>query len=316
MPGSVDREVTVRLVVTGAAGFIGSHLTRALAARGHDVIGIDRRPGVPAPARALLCDLARPHAAACAALAGADGVFHLAGRPGVRDRSPGIECLRRRDNVAATARVLTAVPLTVPVVVASSSSVYGGALHDGVLAPSSEDDELRPRGGYARSKVELEHLCAQRRRAGGVVATVRPFTVAGERGRPDMAIARWLDALARGEPVRVFGSLERRRDVTDVRDVVEGMIRAFELRFSGVVNLGSGCTRTLAEILDAVCRAAGRTAEVMIEPAGEAEVPVTWADTRRMREVLGIEPSRDLYGLVERQARAASGARTDDREVV
>lgn len=129
-----------------------------------------------------------------------------------------------------------------------------------------------------------------------------------------MAIARWLEAVRRGEPVRVFGSLERRRDVTDVRDVVAGMLRAFDLGFNGVVNLGSGRARTLAEIIDAVFCAARRSAPITVEPAAGAEVAATWADTTRMTRLLGIEPERDLYALVERQARAAPGE--DDREVV
>ena len=143
------------IVVTGASGFIGAHVARALLARGERVVGLDRLPPTVADDGFLpLCvDLAAPHAEALDALHAADAVVHLAARPGVRDRSPGIELRRHMDNVVATEQVLAAVPRHVPVVVASSSSVYGGARRGW---PSHEDDRLRPRGGYARSKVAAE----------------------------------------------------------------------------------------------------------------------------------------------------------------
>jgi nucleoside-diphosphate-sugar epimerase len=216
------------VVVTGAAGFIGAALVDAALARGARVTAIDRRPG---PRREgvehVVIDLAdaRCDPTLGAALRGADVVFHLAGLPGVRDRRPGVELARWRDNVIAGRVVLGATPLAVPVVVTSSSSVYGGARAGpgGATRPSHEGDPPAPRGGYARSKVALEALCAARRRAGGAITVVRPFTVAGEGQRADMGIARWLDACAHDQPVVVLGSLERTRDVTDVRDVVRGL---------------------------------------------------------------------------------------------
>jgi nucleoside-diphosphate-sugar epimerase len=138
------------VVVTGAAGFIGAHLVRLLAARGHQVVTIDRRPDAPAGASVhLVADLPDddPDGGVADALRGAEAVFHLAGRAGVRDATPDRERLRYRDNVLAAERVLGTVPPGVPVVVASSSSVYGGALHAGRLRPSAEADRLQPRGG-------------------------------------------------------------------------------------------------------------------------------------------------------------------------
>ena len=129
-----------------------------------------------------------------AAFETADAVLHLAGCPGVRDDTPDVGRRRARDNVAVTGRVLAAVPAHVPVVVASSSSVYGGSAG----APSEERDAVSPRGGYARSKVAVEQLCARRAAAGGQVTVVRPFTVVGEGQRPDMAVSRWIAAAEAG----------------------------------------------------------------------------------------------------------------------
>ena len=113
----------------------------------------------------------------------------------MRDRAPDIDLLRQRDNVESAARVLTITPVDVPVVVASSSSVYGGAGDPAHPRACHEDDVLRPRGGYAASKVAVEHLCAQRRDRGGRVSVARPFTFAGGGQRGDMAIALWIRAM-------------------------------------------------------------------------------------------------------------------------
>lgn len=129
-------------IVTGAAVFIGSHLVELLAARSERIVAVDRRPGAPASAAAcMVADLLGPDPDRSVgdALRGADAVFHLAARPGVRDARPEVDGLRHRDNVLAAERVLRTVPPSVPVVVASSS-VYGGALHGGRLHPSRESD--------------------------------------------------------------------------------------------------------------------------------------------------------------------------------
>lgn len=284
------------LVVTGAAGFIGSHLVAELRGRGHIVIGIDRRPGADHEA-----DLLRDHTA-LKLLREADAVFHLAGAGGVRRSGPGAQVAWRRDNVKATEVVLATVPVTTPLVVTSSSSVYGGATSG---RHSRETDTLRPRGGYARSKVQVEQLCAERLRAGGHVAVARPFTVAGERQRPDMALHRWLHAAAAGEPLTVFGPSDARsRDVTDVRQVAFALADLASREVTGTVNLGTGRSRTLEEMIAAVERAAGPVT-VKIEPAAPDEADATLADTTRCHQELGFTLHTDLDDLVRRQAEAA-----------
>lgn len=294
------------VVVTGAAGFIGGHLVDCLHRRGHAVTGIDRRAAMPAAVTPLVADAAAADDRVSAALRRADAVFHLAGCPGVRSTAPGIGRRRWRDNVESTARVLAAVPAGVPVVVASSSSVYGGAAQrtDGRLRPSREKDPVCPRGGYARSKAALERVCAEWAARGGCVAVARLFTVGGAGQRPDMALARWLEAVRAGQPVEVYGSLARRRDVTDVRSAVEALARLAARQAPATVNLGTGRPHSLAEILDAVGAATGSAPRVRVMPAGEEEPEATLADTRRCERLLGTVPTTDLTELVRWQTGA------------
>jgi nucleoside-diphosphate-sugar epimerase len=293
------------VVVTGAAGFIGRHVVGLLAGAGVEVVAVDRRAGSPASATELRADLVdAPPGPVDDALREADAVVHLAGRAGARDEgAPAGELawLRHRDNVLAAERVLARVSPHVPLVVVSSSSVYGGAGG----RPSRESDPLRPLGGYARSKVALEARCAARAAGGGLVAVARPFTVAGEGQRPDMAVARWLRAAARGAPLRVLGGLDRRRDVTDVADVALALVRLAERAVTGPVNLGTGSAHTLGELVAAVGAAVGVEPRPAVLPAPPEDPAATLADTARCRALLGFVPSTDLPVLVRRQAAAA-----------
>jgi nucleoside-diphosphate-sugar epimerase len=314
------------VVVTGAAGFIGSHLVEALAARGDRVVALDRRADMPAAAAVrIAADLVdAPAGVVDDALWEADAVFHLAARAGVRTPpekshdlhddhqggrvkqphgSTGLDRLRHRDNVLAAERVLQRVHHHGHVVVTSSSAVYGGSRHGRAC---HEHDPPSPRGGYARSKVALEARCHARAARGGLVAVARPFTVAGERQRPDMAIAQWIEAVRHGRPIRILGSPERTRDLTDVRDVVTGLLRLADRGVHGTVNLGTGTAHRLAAIARAVAAALDRPADLVVEPADPADVPDTLADTRRCHHLLGLHPRTDLDLLVRRQVAAAS----------
>lgn len=292
---------TGRVVVTGAAGFLGRHVVAALAAHGHRVVGLDRRPWTPGPGEhTVVADLldhrARP------VLGRAAAVVHLAGSPGVRDDRPDAARWRWRDNVVAGQAILDAVPASTPLVVASSSSVYGGAGPARAPRPCREDDQCRPRGGYARSKVALEELCQAARAGGRRVGILRPFTVAGEGQRPDMALSRWIEAVDRGGPVHVLGSLDRRRDVTDARDVARAVVAALERDLDGPCNVGTGTTHRLADLVEAVVAAVGRPADVRLVAASPQEVVATRADTTRCDTTLGFVPATDLATLVARQA--------------
>lgn len=295
---------TTRVVVTGAAGFIGRHVVAALRDAGHRVTGVDRRPWVPLSGeQAITADLLDPHVRPL--LGRADGVVHLAGCPGVRDDRADADRWRLRDNVVAGQVVLDAVSRTVPLVVASSSSVYGGAGSPRAPRACREDDDRAPRGGYARSKAAFEDLCHAARASGRRVGILRPFTVAGEGQRPDMALARWIEAVRSGRPVHVFGSLERRRDITDVRDVARAVVRALDADLDGLCNVGSGTTHRLGDLLGAVTEAVGRPADVRVVAASPGEPAATRADTARCRTLLGLAPHTNLQALVARQAHVA-----------
>lgn len=290
------------VVVTGAAGFIGMHLVDALIRAGHAVVGIDRRfsPGRTGHLP-MVADLLDGNERVDQALRSADAVFHLAGRAGVRDPDPRADLLRRRDNVSAMSRVLGLVPLSVPLLVASSSSIYGGSLNG---RASREDDPPRPRGGYATSKVEAEQLCARRAEAGGTVIVCRPFTVAGEGQRHDMAIAQWIRAVEADRPVQILGHPRRRRDITDVRDVVAAMTALIARGTTATVNIGTGVGHTLADVADAVGRAVGRTPRIELCPASQEDPPDTLADISRLVRLTGRTPRTNLPALIERQVRA------------
>lgn len=293
------------VVVTGAAGFIGVHLVTALADRGTTVVCLDRRPTpADAPGIHLEADLAEPSDTVDDLLRTADAVFHLAAFPGVRTTGPDTADRRRRDNIDAARRVLETVPLDVPVIVTSSSSVYGGSRG----AASTELDRPHPLGGYAESKLEVERLCARRVSRGGLVAVARPFTVAGPGQRPDMALARWIAAAREGRPLQVLGSLERSRDITDVRDIVEGLLRMADRGIRATVNLGTGQAHTLRQMTEAVAAATGTDVITTVTPAATEEPPATLADTTRCRALLGFVPVTDLRSLVARQAGTPVGS--------
>ncbi|GGS58169.1 UDP-glucose 4-epimerase [Planobispora rosea] len=289
-------------IVTGSAGFIGRTLVETLLSSGEKVVGIDRVAQPPRPGLTVLtADLLSGDELVRAALQDADVVYHLAGCPGVRDRGPDVALRRRRDNVLAGAHVLATVPRRVPVLVASSSSVYGGAR---ACRPSHEAGPLRPVGGYARSKVLLERLCAERLARGGRTTVIRPFTVAGEGQRPDMALALWLAAAREGRPLRVLGSLDRTRDVTDVRQAARAMAELAAAGVQGVVNIGTGRGQTLRAMAAAVAEALDTEVSFTVEQAPAAEPGASLADVRRLRSLIGWSPETDLPGLVRRQAAA------------
>lgn len=297
----------MKAVVTGAAGFIGHHVARQLLEQGHEVVGIDRSPSVPTGVKALVGDLATADTRIVDALRSADAVWHLAARPGVRDRSPDIERRRYLDNVVSTHVVCEYVGRDVPLVVTSSSSVYGGAQRGASVIACKEGDDLAPRGGYARSKVRAEIACRHRSEDGGAICIARPFTVAGERQRPDMAIARWIDCILDGRPIRIFGSLDRTRDITDVRQAAAALIQLAWNGMGRTVNVGGGRGFTLQEIVATVEDATGALARVEVVPAGQEEVPATLADTRLLHQTIGWVPETDLPRLVGRQFEHSHG---------
>jgi nucleoside-diphosphate-sugar epimerase len=308
-----------RWLVTGCAGFVGSHLVEALLARGDAVVGVDaftdyypraRKEENLAEARAsaafslVEADLAE--VALEPLLEDVDGVFHLAAQPGVRGSWGESFAVYVRDNVLATQRLLeAAADAGARAVLASSSSVYGEA----EAYPTAETVEPRPISPYGVTKLSCEHLARAYASGRGLdVAVLRYFTVYGPRQRPDMGFAQAIGALVEGRPFRVFGTGEQSRDVTYVGDAVSAAVAAMDGAPSGAVyNVGGGTETTLLGALAVGERPAGRRLELSFEPAAAGDVRRTAADTARIRAELGWAPATGLEeGLAAQLAWAAA----------
>ena len=265
----------MRYVVTGAAGFIGSHLGEALQRAGHEVVGIDAFTDYYDPAvkerNAAALDVRRLDLAEDELdLGGFDGVFHLAGQPGVRSFGD-VFPLYVRQNVLASQRVFEAAAAAgTRVVFASSSSIYGEAER----YPTGEDVPPRPVSPYGITKLTCEHLARAYARSFELDAVVlRYFNAYGPRQRPDMAFPRIVGALAEGRPFTRFGDGEQSRSFTYVGDVVEATIRAMEGAAPGsVYNVGGGEEATLNETI-AAARAGRRPQPRRASRAGGAGRP-------------------------------------------
>jgi nucleoside-diphosphate-sugar epimerase len=283
----------VRFAVTGAAGFIGSHLTEALRARGDDVVAVDAFTDYYDPkekeenARGL--DVQRLDLAEDSLdLDGVDGVFHLAGQPGVRSFGEAFPLYLRR-NVLATQRVFqSAADAGVRVVLASSSSVYGEAER----YPTPEDVAPRPISPYGITKLACEQLAHAYATGFGLQAVLlRYFTVYGPRQRPDMFFRRVCDVLARGGTFEIYGTGEQSRSFTEVGDVVTATLAAMDGAPAGALyNVGGGEEASMLEAVALLERISGRTLDVRHVDRARGDVSRTRADVSRIRDALAWEP--------------------------
>jgi nucleoside-diphosphate-sugar epimerase len=294
----------VRALVTGCAGFIGSHLVESLLADGHTVLGIDcfndnyrRAPKLANLTRArdhdtfefVPFDLARGDLFDL--VADSEVIFHLAAEPGVRSSWGDRFELFVRNNVLATQRLLEAAAVERPrrVVYASSSSIYGNA----ESLPTRESAVPAPFSPYGVTKLAGEHLCQLYRENHGVEAVMlRYFTVYGPRQRPDMALHRFCAAAIAGEPITLFGDGSQRRDFTFVEDVVRATRAAAvapEPR-NGVYNIGGGSQVSLRTVLELLAGLAGRPLDVRREDTVVGDVRETSADTSCAARELGYAP--------------------------
>ena len=297
----------MRYGVTGAAGFIGSQLSEALLRAEHDVVGLDCFTDYYDVA--LKEDNARGLDVRRVDLAeddldfkGFDGVFHLAGQPGVRSFGDVFPLYLRR-NVLASQRVFEAAARDgVRVVFASSSSVYG----EPDRFPTPEDTMLRPLSPYGITKLACEQLVHAYRRSYGLDAVVlRYFNAFGPRQRPDMAFTRIAFALAAGEPFELFGDGTQSRSWTYVGDVVEATVRAME-GGTGVYNVGGALEASMNEAIALYEELAGRRLDVRRGEAVPGDQRRTVADTARIRRELGWDPAVSLADGLARQWEWAS----------
>jgi UDP-glucuronate 4-epimerase len=311
-------------VVTGCAGFIGSHLTDHLLAHGDRVLGIDSfedyyarsqkernltaalsSPGFTFLDRDLRAVGLRRH------LDAETRVFHLAAQPGVRGSWGAGFATYVDNNLLATQALLEEVVAAggrSRVVFASSSSIYG----DGPGGPTPEEFPPHPRSPYGLTKLSGEHLVRIYTQEHGLSATsLRFFTVYGPRQRPDMAFHRFFRAAEQGTPIEVYGDGRQSRDFTYVGDIVAGIAAVGDREVDAVaINLGAGEPTTLEGALRQVEAAAGRPLTIQHRPPEPGDVMATWADIRLAKRLFGFQPRVNLAEGLRRQWawHAAEGA--------
>jgi UDP-glucuronate 4-epimerase len=309
-----------RYLVTGSAGFLGSHVAEALLRQGDEVVGVDAFTDYyPRRTKESNIREARRHAGLSIAevdlaegaleplLDGVDGVFHLAAQPGVRGSWGSSFTAYIRDNILATQRLFeTTARAGVRVVMASTSSVYGNA----EAYPTREDASPRPVSPYGVTKLACESLARTYDECFGLrVVGLRYFTVYGPRQRPDMAFARIIDALLRGSAFRVYGTGEQSRDFTYVADAVAATLAAMEAAPAGrIYNVGGGSETTLREVISLCEGLTGRRLDFHREPAAPGDVRRTSADTSLIRSELGWTPRTSLEQGLAAQLAAAQAA--------
>lgn len=287
-----------RYLVTGAAGFVGSHLVDRLRSDGHDVIGLDRRPGADVQGDLLTMDLAP-------LLHGAAYVIHLAGQPGVRESWDRFADYSR-GNIETTQRLLEALreQSIRKFVLASTSSVYGAA-----PMPAREDGPVLPVSPYGATKLAAESLCDLYGRTAAIPwITLRFFTVYGPRQREDMAFARWFRAALADRPIPVFGDGQQTRDFTYVADAVEAICRAAKAPAQGMaLNVGGGSQASVRQALGLIEQVTGRRLRLEYHPPAKGDMRETRADTQRLAETLGFVPATPLIAGLEHQYRWVTG---------
>ena len=297
----------MKALVTGAAGFVGSHLAEALVSAGADVTGVDCFTDYYARSiklenlaqlrsqrnfRFIEAELQSMDVAGL--LDGVTHVFHLAAQAGVR-KSWGSDFKSYiSHNIDATQRLLEAAKgrKLHRFVYASSSSVYG----DVAPIPMREDAYLQPLSPYGVTKLAAEHLC-HLYFANYQVPTVslRFFTVYGPRQRPDMAFHRFFRAALNNQPITLYGDGEQTRDFTFIADIVAANVAAGDRGQPGAVyNIGGGSRVSVNQVLNIVERLVGRPLDVRREETQKGDMRDTFADTSRAKTDLGFQPGWSL----------------------
>lgn len=313
-------------LVTGAAGFIGSHLVDRLLAEGVTVTGVDCFTDYYDTAlKRRNLESARDHRAFqlveidlgladLEVLPDVDVVFHQAAQAGVRASWGREFAIYAHHNVLATQRLLEryrAASLQ-RFVYASSSSVYGEAER----YPTPEDLLPRPMSPYGVTKLAGEHLTLLYGKSFGVPAVaLRYFTVYGPRQRPDMAFHRFCRALLRGEEITVFGDGRQSRDFTYVDDAIEANVRAWQRpQAQGVYNVGGGSQVEVLEAIRILEQALGLTARISFEARALGDPLRTRAENRRLSEDFGIVPRVAIAEGLPREAEWARSLYAGARE--
>jgi UDP-glucose 4-epimerase len=297
----------LKALVTGAAGFVGSHVCEALVAAGADVVGVDcftdyyareikesNLAGLKGRTGFRFVEDALQTAPLDPLLDGVTQVFHLAAQAGVRKSWGDDFRVYTSHNVDVTQRLLEAVKdrRLHRFVYASSSSVYG----DVAAIPMREDAYLQPLSPYGVTKLAAEHLCHLYWANYGVpTVSLRFFTVYGPRQRPDMAFHKFIRAALEGRPISLYGDGGQTRDFTYIADIVAANLAAGDRGTPGAVyNIGGGSRVSLLDVLGLVERLTGRKLDVRREATQKGDMRDTFADTSRARADLGFAPTHTL----------------------
>ena len=292
-----------KVIVTGAAGFIGSHLCEKLVSDGYEVSGVDcftdyydpdrKRQNIEGLLKNDRFSLVEEDINSCDLLSvfdGADCVFHLAAQAGVR-RSWGEEFNHYiQSNILATQKILEAIREIggIRLVYSSSSSVYGETQD----LPMKEDHRLRPISPYGATKLSGEDLCELYYHNYGIrYVALRYFTVYGPRQRPDMAFSRFITSAFQGGGIEVYGDGKQTRDFTFVSDAIESNVLAS--RYNGderVFNIGGGSRVSVLDVLKIIESETGRSLNVEFTQRALGDVTDTWADASRASSELGFSP--------------------------
>jgi UDP-glucose 4-epimerase len=294
----------MRMIVTGGAGFIGSHVVDALLRRGDEVHVVDtlvtgKRENVPAEATLHEVDVRDDALVALCTEVGTEGIVHLAAQADVRV-SVERPLFDAEVNVLGTIRVLEAARATDSKIVFAST---GGAIYGECDAPATEESPRRPLSPYGTSKLSAEeYLGTYNRLYGTTHASLRFANVYGPAQNPHGeagVVAIFFGLLAEGKETKVFGAGAQQRDYVYVGDVARAILAAFHLD-GGVVNIGTGRATSDLELHTACCAAAGIEQEPFFAPARLGDLQRSVLDISRAREVLGWEPELSLeQGLAE-----------------
>ncbi len=299
----------MRCLVTGVAGFVGSHLAERLIADGHEVCGIDAFIDYyPRVIKERNLESLRSHERftfvegnllsldLASLVDGVDWVFHQAAQAGVRASWGNEFALYTDCNVLATQRLLDAIVNTgnqiQRFVYASSSSVYG----DTSELPVKESATPHPISPYGVTKLAAEHLCSLYHHNFAVpTVSLRYFTVYGPRQRPDMAFHRFCKAIAEQQPIRVYDDGNQTRDFTYIADIVEANVRSAQVGAPGsIMNIAGGSRVTVRHVIDLLEEISGLRAQVTFEQKQHGDVRDTFADISNAVDLIGYQPQVTL----------------------
>jgi UDP-glucose 4-epimerase len=300
-------------LVTGVAGFIGSHLAERLVALGRDVLGVDsftdyysrkiKESNISSLQRKRgfkFVEMDLSSARQKGLMDGIEVVFHLAAQPGVRASWGDTFEYYTRDNILATQHLLESAKDAgiMKFIYASSSSIYG----DSERLPCSEDAIPRPNSPYGVTKLAGEHLCEVYQKNFDVpTVTLRYFSVYGPRQRPDMAFNRFIDRISERRAIEVYGDGSQMREYTFVDDIVSATLLSMDAKKGSVYNVGSGESVSLREAISILSSIVGREVKVEYSKRASGDVQRTQADISRIKNELGFEPKVGLQDGLRRQ---------------